>query len=128
MKVLSKEQILKANDLNITKVSVPAWGGDVHIRLLTGKERDEYENYIYSLPEDNIRGLRLKLVFMSLCEQDGKRMFDSEEDFELLASKSSDVITDLFKESQKLNAINSGGIEESLVNSETDQNEDSTSD
>ena len=41
--VLSKEQILQADDLKTETVEVPEWGGDVLLRELRGRERDAFE-------------------------------------------------------------------------------------
>ena len=38
MALLSKEQILKSDDLKSEIVAVPEWGGDVKVRVMTGTE------------------------------------------------------------------------------------------
>ena len=40
---LSREDILKAEDLPTEEVPVPEWGGSVLVRGLTGRERDLFE-------------------------------------------------------------------------------------
>ena len=40
---LSRDDILKAEDLTTEEVDVPEWGGTVLVRGLTGRERDEFE-------------------------------------------------------------------------------------
>jgi hypothetical protein len=45
--VLTKEQILSADDIKTETVLVPEWGGDVIVRGLSGVERDAYEMAVY---------------------------------------------------------------------------------
>ena len=43
MGVLTREQILKADDMTTERVPVPEWGGEVLVKSLTGRQRDEFE-------------------------------------------------------------------------------------
>ena len=42
MPALTKDQILAADDLGVLKLTVPEWGGDVYIRVMSVGERDFY--------------------------------------------------------------------------------------
>ena len=41
--LLSKDQILSADDIQSQRVPVPEWGGEVMVRGLTGSQRDQWE-------------------------------------------------------------------------------------
>ena len=41
--LLTKEQMLAADDIKSERVEVPEWGGDVMVRGLTGTQRDAWE-------------------------------------------------------------------------------------
>ena len=43
MTILTRDQILQANDLVTETVEVPEWGGSVFVKSLTGVERDQFE-------------------------------------------------------------------------------------
>ena len=45
--MLTKDQILKSDDLPSEEVSVPEWGGSVMVRSMTGYERDQFEQSVY---------------------------------------------------------------------------------
>ena len=45
-KILSKADILRADDIKTIEVAVPEWGGSVLLRGLTGRERDLFEESI----------------------------------------------------------------------------------
>ena len=47
--LLTRDLILKADDIQTREVEVPEWGGTVLIRALTGTERDAYEAEAYRL-------------------------------------------------------------------------------
>lgn len=44
--LLTREQILKAQDRTYKDVSCPEWGGKVRIQSLSGAERDQFEESI----------------------------------------------------------------------------------
>ena len=46
MTILTKDQILNAKDSVVEKVTISEWGGDVNVKSLTGKERDQFEESI----------------------------------------------------------------------------------
>ena len=41
--LLTKDEILRADDLRLERVEVPEWGGEVVLRTMTGTERDAFE-------------------------------------------------------------------------------------
>ena len=111
---LTKEQILKANDLIIREVDVPEWGGSIRMRTLSGKDRDSFEEVIQKRKKGQmleLRGLKAMLLSLTVIEEDGCPMF-SEGDLEKLNDKSSKVINDLFEVATKMNGIGEEAVEE----------------
>ena len=122
--MLTKEAILKADDLDITAVDVPSWGGQVYIRTMTGGERDGFEQAVSDANKAgklDIRGLKVKLVVLTLCDENGARLF-SESDTAALLAKSSKALNSLFIAAQKINGLTESDVEELAGNSEADLN------
>src|SRR3989304_4330704 len=61
MALLTRDEILNANDLAREQVEVPEWGGAVLVRALTGRERDAYES---SIVHPNGRAMKYTLTNM----------------------------------------------------------------
>jgi hypothetical protein len=67
---LTREQILAAGKREVVTVDVPAWGGPVCLRPLSGAEITE----IYRKDTDNAAITRA-IVAASICDADGGRLF-----------------------------------------------------
>ena len=59
LRVLSKAQILSAEDLGRELVEVPEWGGAVYVQAMSGLGRDAYESSILEINEDSKGRIRL---------------------------------------------------------------------
>lgn len=118
MDLLSKEGILKAQDLRFEDVAVPEWGGTVRIKAMTARELDRYE--IAKLPDlsgvsvqnvdfletmkGRIGNVRATLVAHTAIDAEGKLLF-SAEDVAALGEKNAGALDRLFQVAQRLNAI-----------------------
>lgn len=131
MALLTRDQILKAQDLPTEDVPVPEWGGTVRVRALTGAERDAFEQSIVEQrgrsARMNLQNLRAKLVALTVVDEEGNRIF-SDSDAKLLGKKSALALNRVFEVAQKLSGLTSEDVEELTKNSESDQSEDSTLD
>ena len=98
--LLSRDAILKAQDLPTQDVAVPEWGGAVRVRALTGAERDAFEASITTGKGKNLsvvmENVRAKLVAMTVVDGEGKRVF-SDEDARELGRKSAAALDRVFK-------------------------------
>ena len=116
---LTREQILKASDIAIEKVSVPEWGGDVYVKGMTAKERDSFESSIIikagKHQRVNMNNIRAKLVARSICDKDGELMF-TEKDVSVLADKSASAMQKVFAVAQRLSGITEEDTEDLLKN------------
>lgn len=109
--MLSKEQILAADDLKHEVVHVPEWGGDVHIRVMTGTERDRFEASVGVGGQMNLANIRARLLSLVVCDESGKRLF-ADADVEALGAKSGAALDRLFAAAQRLNGLSKQDIEE----------------
>ena len=128
--MLTKENILKADDLKTETVKVPEWGGSVVIKEMTGSERDTFEQATYhkngSDYEVNMKDMRARLCAICMVDDKGERLF-TDADVSALSGKSAKALDRVFSRSQKLNAISSKDVEELAKNSEATQIGSSTS-
>lgn len=117
MPALTKDQILAANDVNLLKLSVPEWGGDVYIRVMTVGERDAYENEWQRKKETGVDDFRTKFLVRCLVDDKGNRLFDNG-DVERLAQKSARVMNRVWLAAMEHNNLSDASIEELAKNSE----------
>ena len=114
-KLLSKDDILQAQDLPIERVSVPEWSGEVLVRGLTGAERDKFEASIVIRKGDkaefNPDNMRAKLVALCVVDEQGNRLF-SDKDVEFLGKKSAAALDRVFQVAQRLSGISPGAVED----------------
>lgn len=108
---LTKDAILGAKDLNVLKVHVKEWGGDVYIRVMTVGERDAYECEWLANKEKGVQNFRSKFLARCLCDKDGNRLFTDAE-IDKLAGKSIAVVDRLFNRAMKHNAMSMEDVEQ----------------
>ena len=112
--MLTKENILDANDLPIQEVSVPEWNGSVRLKTMSGKERDVFEGIIQKQKKGqliDLTGLKAMLLSLTIIDEAGFLLF-SEADLEKLNGKSSKAINDLFEIATEMNGIGEEAVEE----------------
>jgi hypothetical protein len=108
--ILSKQQILEAQDLRRETITVPEWGGDVIVKTMTGTERNDWQRSLMgSDGEPDLSGAMPKLLARCLVDEHGARLFE-EFDLQALGEKSGAVIERLINVAQRLNGL---GREES---------------
>lgn len=114
LKLLGRDEILAAVDLQQEDVPVPEWGGTVRIRGLSGAERDQYEAWIISGKgknrDVNLRQSRAKLVMMCAVDADGRRLFD-EADIIRLGAKSALAMQRVFDKAAALSGLDEDALE-----------------
>lgn len=120
MAILNRDAILQANDLKSEIVSVPEWGGEVYIRCMTGTERDAFESATIDMRGKNdvhinLENARARLLSMTICDENGKRMF-SDADLLELGAKNSIVLDRLFGIAQRLSGLTKKDIRDLVKN------------
>ncbi len=117
--LLSKEEILRADDLKSEIVPIPEWGGDVRVRMMTGTERDAFEASIFdSKGKDskiNLKNLRAKLIVLTTIGDDGKKIF-TDADIENVGAKSAKALDRVFAVAQRINGIGQKEVDELTKN------------
>jgi hypothetical protein len=120
LNLLTRDEILGADDIQEQIVPVPEWGGAVRVRALTGQERDVLESHVVRTRRDgstavNTRNLRARLLTMCCIDEDGARIFD-EADVEALGAKSAGALDRVFSVAQKLSGLSPGDVEDLVKN------------
>lgn len=114
--LLTRESILNFDDTTPTVVPlvVPEWrGATVHIRVMTGAEREKFENAA-SKKDGKIRATFASLV---CCDLTGKRIF-GDADIDALSRKSVQALHRIFVEGMKFNKLLNEDIADLEKNSE----------
>lgn len=130
MALLTRDEILSADDRKTEEVEVPEWGGSVLVRTLSGKERDAYESGTITVKSgkqvENFENLRARLVALCLVDEKGVRLF-SAKDVTSLGNKSAAALQRVYNKCQELNAVTDKDVEELTENFDESPDESSTS-
>lgn len=128
--LLTRDQILGADDLKREVVDVPEWMGEVLVRGLDGAERDAYEATIINQRgtdvKMNLANARAKLVQRSIIDDSGALLFD-ESDVKRLAKKSAAALQRVYDVAARLSGLTKEDIDELTKNSENGQSGNSLS-
>lgn len=132
MKILTRDQILKIQDIKTEEVLIPEWGDGVGVivRGLTGAERDTFEESIIDQKGKKtrvvMRNARARLVSMSAVDENGKLIF-TQADVEAIGQKNAAALDRIYEVASRLSGISEDDMEELVKNSEAIQSEDSIS-
>jgi hypothetical protein len=117
--VLTKEQILEADDLKRETVDTPEWGGEVLLRELRGRERDAFEEGSLDKQRNvSMANMRARLVSISAIDEEGERLFTNNEAAQL-GDKSATALNRLFEVCCRLSGITSDDVDKIEKNLET---------
>ena len=129
--MLTKEKILGSDDIKKELVSVPEWGGDVYVRMMSGAERDNFEQKMGRKRKEHIDGfisnIRARLCVETIVNEKGEKLF-TDADIAELGSKCAIALDRLFDKAQRLNGFTEEDIKELEKNLGSSQSEDSGSD
>lgn len=115
MALLTKDDIIKADDRKKKLVKVPEWGGEVYVRVMSGTDRDKFESNAIQNGRLNPENIRAKLAALTICDENGDLIF-SDADVEELGKKSSAALTRVFNAAQKLNLMSDDDVRELTKN------------
>jgi len=114
---LSKDDILKQTNLPAEQVTVPEWGGEVRIRVMSGTERDAFEASVSgNNGRTNLTNIRARLVAMTVVDDVGERLFTDAEAVDL-GRTSSIALCRVFEAAQHLNGLTQQDVEDLAGNS-----------
>jgi hypothetical protein len=121
-RVLSKEDIIGATDVEFAYVECPEWGGRVKLRSLNSAQRTRIEDHIqiFDNPDTKLKGVRQSgIKEMAIAEaaidEDGRQLF-SEEDVQLIASKNAKVVDRLWEKIAVMSGIGEMARDEAAKN------------
>jgi hypothetical protein len=123
--ILSRDEILGADDLVYELVPVPEWGKDkvVRVRSLSGTDRDAFESSLLVGSGKSQRimtlNIRAKLCSLVMVDEAGNPLFNLN-DVDALGRKSVAALDRVFEVAQRLSRITDKDVEEMAKNSEID--------
>lgn len=118
MALLTREQILAADDLPSKEVEVPEWGGSVKVRSITAKDRDEFEQALIAARQAKRvapENVRARYVAACIVGEDGKPLFTAK-DVEALGQKSFAALERVYQAATELNALSDEAVEDLAKN------------
>lgn len=122
-RILTRADILGADDLPRERVDVPEWGGSVYVRTMTGAERDQFEAAMYEVQgagyaasRDYLINFRAKFAALCIVDENGNRLF-SDDDVVVLGQKSVAALQRVLTVAQRLNALTEADVEALRKNS-----------
>lgn len=108
--MLTRDQILAAQDRKFEDVDVPEWGGKVRVGTMTGAQRDAFEASLVVNGKADVSNARAKLVAVCLVNEKGAPLF-SAADIDALGQKSSAALTRVADVARRLNRIGEDELE-----------------
>ncbi len=137
--LLSRDEILEADDLDTEDVSVPEWAPKnapnkneyiVRIRTLMAEDRDKFEASTVeqrgNKTKQNLANFRARLVSMCIINDAGEVMFNPK-DIPALGKKSARALGRVFDACQRLNGFTAQDVEELTEGFDDAPSEESTS-
>lgn len=122
--MLTREEILRLSERppTIEAVEVPEWGGTVHVRAMTCKEKDAFEASRIRRGKDgkdvpNLANLRGRFAALVLCDEKGNRLF-GDDDAGMLGDLESCGMERVLAVAQRLNGLTEESVKEAEGNSE----------
>ncbi|TAA25392.1 hypothetical protein [Pseudoxanthomonas winnipegensis] len=115
MTLLSKGQILAANDRKTEDMEVKEWGGTVRISTMSASDRDKWEQDTYGGEKPKVEDFRARFVSLCLVDEAGARLF-SDKEVAQLGAKSVAALDRVFRAAQKLNALGETAVEDAAKN------------
>lgn len=132
MEFLTPQQILEQKTLVTEELAVPEWGGKVLVKMLSGRERDEFEASMMSMnkqgqPVDNRKNARARLVQLAVVHPDGRPYF-TKHDIRTLGELPAAGLQRIFNKVQEMSAISEEDMEEMVEGFDSAPAEPSPSD
>ncbi len=131
MALLTKAQILDADDLEREEVYVPQWGGSVLVQGLTAKQRGQWQSLIVDQKAGGrtlrLQDIQIRLCGMAIIDEQGRRVF-ADSELHQLASKSAGALQLVFDVAARLSGLSDEEVEELAGNSDETLSDDSLSD
>ena len=129
-KLLTRDDILNADDLKSEYVEVPEWGGTLRVRGLTGSERDRFfGSFVDGDGNKDLGALNnatARVLALSIVDEDGKPLF-TKADVVALGNKSGEATGKVWTVVQRISGLSPKSIKALTENLEEGQNGNSPS-
>lgn len=117
MGALTRDQILKVEDIKTQKINVPEWGGDVWVRGLSGKQRDAIEASMLLIGQNGkkitqsykLENMRARVCALCLCDERGQPLF-TEADIPALGAKSAAALDRVYTVAQEISGLGADDV------------------
>jgi hypothetical protein len=109
MTLLTKDAILKAEDIKTKTVTIEEWGGDVMIKGMTAERHAIFEDLQRGQKKNDALAYYAASI---LINEDGSPLFDSVEDIKALNGKSNTALIKILTAGMELNGIGEEDFEE----------------
>ena len=114
-KFLSARDVLDLPSLVIEELDVPEWGGVVRVKMLTAKERDDFEASMVVMkkgqPTPNTANARARLVQLAVVDEEGKQLF-TKHDIQTLGNLPAAGLQRVFNKINEMSAISEDDLKE----------------
>ena len=107
--MLTKDQILQANDTRTIDVEVPEWNGTVRVKVMSSLERQQFQAVVNKKKDETL--FMERLIIQCVVDAEGNRIFD-EIDLKQLGAKSSLAMARVFEAAAELNGMTKASVEE----------------
>jgi hypothetical protein len=121
--MLTRDDILKADDRKVVDVDVPEWGGPVRLRALSGRQRAEFDAVrarILEAGSKDYGDILMCLLVRSMVDEDGELLF-TDDDADALGEKLHGALDRLFDAAMELNGLSERAIDDAVGNSDGDR-------
>jgi hypothetical protein len=122
MGLLTKAQILEAQDLQVEDVEVPEWGGTVRVQGMSGAERNRLEQSWAGmsknggeLSEQAWGNIYARLTAICAVDEQGERLFTSK-DVEALGQKSALALQRVALAAMRVSGLSQEAVEDIAKN------------
>lgn len=111
MTILTRDQILGAQDAKREFVPVPEWGGEIYVNLMSGTERDSFEQSCIVDGKASLANSRARLAVRCITDEAGNRLF-ADSDADALGAKSGTALDRVGQVAQRLNKMGDKYLED----------------
>jgi hypothetical protein len=108
MAVDFRKRLLGANDTKVQPIEVPEWGGTWYVRVLSGKDREAFEEALAA--EQRMKNFRIRFLILALCDETGTRIL-TDADIDVLGERNSVVLNRVFEQAWTINAFTKEAVD-----------------
>ena len=106
--ILTKEAILKSDDLKGESLTIKEWGGDINVGILSGTDLDKFQKVLKELSgkgiSENLPDKLARLAILVISDEKGKRLF-TDADIPALMAKSFPAMQRVMEKALEVNQM-----------------------